>query len=382
MRTRVRSGGAASDTGVRSRPGVLTCRPPLANSSGKRARVCILHVGGTIGMTRTERGLEPVPGVLERYLAQMPELRSADVPLHHVERLDPLLDSADMAPRDWVRIARAIVERDHEFDGFVILHGTDTMVYTASALSFLLAGLRKPVVMTGSQLSLEHVRSDGREHIITSLIIAGTLWIPEVCIYFASRLLRGNRAQKIHNNDFVAFGTGNLEPLATVGVGITVNDHLVRPAGQGLPEKVELVREPKVATLRVFPGISRAVLESLLTPQVEGLVLESYGAGTVPTADTDWLVPLRAATRRTPPTIVVNCSQCHGGIVRQDVYAGGRLLTEAGVISGHEMTPESALTKLYCLLALGLPSEEVARRMGADLAGELDPRAAERMELA
>lgn len=329
-------------------------------------------------MTRTEDGLRPVPGVLERYVAQMPELHSPDVPLHHIERLDPLLDSADMAPSDWVRIAQAIVERDHEFDGFVILHGTDTIVYTASALSFLLTGLRKPVVMTGSQLSLEHVRSDGREHIITSLIIAGTLPIPEVCIYFASRLLRGNRAQKIHNNDFVAFGTGNLEPLANVGVGIYVNEHLVRPPGAGLPDKVELVREPSVATLRVFPGISRAVLESLLGPRVEGLVLESYGAGTVPTGDPDLLEPLQAATHRTPPVIVVNCSQCHGGIVRQDAYAGGRLLTAAGVISGHEMTPESALTKLYCLLAMGLPHEEVRRRMGADLAGELDPRAHER----
>ena len=139
----------------------------------------------------------------------MPELHGADVPLHHLERLDPLLDSADMGPRDWVRIARAILERDRDFDGFVVLHGTDTLVYTASALSFLLTGLRKPIVVTGSQLSLEHVRSDGREHIITSLIIAGTMPIPEVCIYFASKLLRGNRTQKIHNSDFVAFGSGN-----------------------------------------------------------------------------------------------------------------------------------------------------------------------------
>ncbi|MFO0635019.1 MAG: asparaginase domain-containing protein [Nannocystaceae bacterium] len=152
---------------------------------GDRPRVCLLHVGGTIGMTKTPDGLRPVPGVLERFLAGMPELTGPDVPLLHVERLDPLLDSADMGPHDWVRIARAIIERDHEFDGFVVLHGTDTMVYTASALSFLLPGLRKPVVLTGSQLSLEHVRSDGREHIITSLIIAGRLRIPEVCIYFA-----------------------------------------------------------------------------------------------------------------------------------------------------------------------------------------------------
>jgi len=328
-------------------------------------------------MTRTPDGLVPVPGVLERYLATMPELRGADVPLHHVERLDPLLDSADMSPRDWVRIAHAILERDHEFDGFVVLHGTDTMVFTASALSFLLTGLRKPIIVTGSQLSLEHVRSDGREHIITSLIMAGTLPIPEVCIYFASRLFRGNRTQKIHNSDFVAFGSGNLPPLATVGVGITVHEHLVRKPGEGLPKSVELVREPHVATLRVFPGIQSTVFESLLFPPVEGLVLETYGAGTFP-ADTDLLDPIRAATHRDPPAIVVNCSQCHGGIVRQDEYRGGRRLTAAGVTSGHDMTPEAALTKLYCLLAMGMPNAQVRAKMGSDLAGEVDPRAAAR----
>jgi L-asparaginase len=339
--------------------------------------VCILHVGGTIGMTRTPDGLVPVPGVLERYLAAMPELHGADVPLHHIERLDPLLDSADMRPRDWVRIARAILDRDHEFDGFVVLHGTDTMVYTASALSFLLPGLRKPVIVTGSQLSLEHVRSDGREHIITALIMAGTLPIPEVCIYFASRLLRGNRTQKIHNSDFVAFGSGNLPPLATVGVGITVNEHLVRKPGEGLPASVELVREPHVTTLRVFPGIGRAVVESLLHAPVEALVLETYGAGTVP-ADADLIDPICAATSREPPTIVVNCSQCHGGIVRQDEYRGGRRLTSAGVTSGKDMTPEAALTKLYCLLGTGVPNARVRALVGTDIAGELDPRAASR----
>jgi len=344
--------------------------------SAVRKRVCILHVGGTIGMTRTAEGWRPEPGVLERYIASMPELSGPDVPLHHIDRLEPLLDSADMGPADWVRIAQAIVERDHEFDGFVILHGTDTMVYTASALSFLLTGLRKPVVLTGAQLSLEHVRSDGREHIITSLIIAGTLAIPEVCIYFASRLLRGNRTQKIHNSDFVAFGTGNLEPLATVGVGIEVNHHLVRAPGAGLPQRVELVREPQVATLRAFPGIGRAVVEGALGPHVEGLVLESYGAGTFPTRDLGLLEPIAAATKRTPPVIVVNCSQCHGGIVRQDDYAGARRLGQAGVISGRDMTPEAALTKLYCLLGMGMTHAEVARAIAQDLAGELAPHAA------
>lgn len=323
-------------------------------------------------MTRTPRGLQPQPGVLDRYLQSIPELKHPDVPSYQLEVLDPLLDSADMTPKDWYRIAQAIVERDLDFDGFVVLHGTDTMVHTASALSFLLTGLRKPVVITGSQLSLEHVRSDGREHIITALIIAGTLAIPEVCIYFASRLLRGNRAQKIDNAGFAAFDSGNLRPLATVGAQIEVATELVRPPGPGLPERIELVREPEVAALRVFPGISRTILETVLSPGVDGLVLETYGAGTFPTSDPKLLQPIAAATGRKPPAVVVNCSQCHGGRVRQELYRNGQVLTGAGVVSGHDMTPECALTKLYCLLASGLSPEKVRDRMGVDMAGELE----------
>jgi L-asparaginase len=322
-------------------------------------------------MRSTDAGLQPEPGVLTDSLAFMPELRRDDMPLHAIEALEPLLDSADMTPRDWVRIAQAIVERDAEFDGFVVLHGTDTMTHTASALSFLLTGLRKPVVLTGAQLSLLNPRSDGREHIVTSLIIAGTLPIPEVSIYFASRLLRGNRAQKVHSADFVAFDSGNLPPLATVGATIRVAEHLVRPPGEGLPSRVTLVREPNVAALRVFPGITLDVLAAALGPNADGLVLETYGAGTFPSRDPSLLLPIAEATARQPPAIVVNCSQCHGGVVQQDLYRTSRALARAGVISGLDMTPEAALTKLYCLLAQGTPAHDARRTMTTNLAGEL-----------
>ncbi len=324
-------------------------------------------------MAESPDGLVPQRDVLDRYLAAMPELGREDVPRHHVEVLEPLLDSADMAPRDWLRIAKAIVARDAEFDGFVVLHGTDTMTHTASALSFLLQGLRKPVILTGAQLSLEHVRTDGREHIITSIILASHK-IPEVCIYFGSRLLRGNRAQKVHSADFYAFDSGNLPPLATVGARIGVAEHLVRPPGAGLPVSLQFEREPNVVALRVFPGMSRALLESVLEG-ADGVVLETYGAGTFPHREPGLLEAIRSATTAAQPTVVVNVSQCHGGVVNQATYSSSRSLADVGVISGVDMTPEAAMSKLYCLFAAGRSPADVRSLVGQNLAGELDPNA-------
>ncbi len=325
-------------------------------------------------MAASSEGLVPQRDVLDRYLASMPELDRPDVPRHRVELLEPLLDSADMVPADWLRIAKAIVARDAEFDGFVVLHGTDTMTHTASALSFLLEGLRKPVILTGAQLSLEHVRTDGREHIVTSIILAGTTKIPEVCIYFAARLLRGNRAQKVHNVDFVAFDSGNLRPLATVGARINVADDLVRAPGGGLPISLQFQCEPQVVALRVFPGLSRDLLETVLAG-ADGVVLETYGAGTFPHRNSALLEAIRRASSGANPTVVVNVSQCHGGVVDQATYASSRALANAGVVSGVDMTPEAALAKLYCLFAAGRAPHDVRRLMGEDLAGELDPNA-------
>jgi L-asparaginase len=335
-----------------------------------RPRVCVLHVGGTIGMVRTATGFEPQPGFLQRYIAAMPEMDRPELPAHDVVILEPLLDSADMAPEDWLRIAAAIVARYEDYAGFVVVHGTDTMAYTASALSFLLPELRKPVILTGSQLSLENVRSDGREHIITAILLAGTLAVPEVCIYFASRLLRGNRAQKIHNHDFVAFDSGNLPPLATVGVSVDLATHLVRAPGVGTLVAPTLRCAPQVASLRLFPGVAARLLEQVLAAPMQGVVLETYGVGNAPSRDPALLAAISAATER--EVVVVNCSQCHGGSVRQTLYSTGAALARCGVISGRDMTPEAALTKLYCLLAAGLSPAQVRARMQEDLAGELE----------
>ncbi len=322
-------------------------------------------------MVKTAGGYEPQPGFLQQHMAEMPELQRSEMPAYEVVSLEPLLDSADMAPGDWVRIAREIAERHDDYAGFVVVHGTDTMAYTASALSFLLPNLSKPVILTGSQLSLGHVRSDGREHIITAILLAGTLPVPEVCLYFASRLLRGNRAQKIHNHDFIAFDSGNLAPLATVGVSITVNTHLVRPPGSGRLKAAALTCSPEVASLRLFPGLGARMMGHMLAPPMQGVVLETYGVGNAPSRDPALLAAITAATQGPREVVVVNCSQCHGGSVRQTLYSTGAALARCGVIPGFDMTPEAALTKLYCLLAEGREPAEVRARMQQDLAGEL-----------
>lgn len=334
-----------------------------------RARVLVLHVGGTIGMVQGHEGFGPSDGFLEAYLRSMPELGRADMPKYTLAVLAPLLDSADMQPDDWVRIARVIAARYADFDGFVIVHGTDTLAYTASALSFLLPGLGKPVVLTGSQLSLTDPRSDGREHLVTSILLAGTTHIAEVCIYFAQRLLRGNRAQKVHNDRFAAFDSGNFPALAHAGAVIEIREALVRTAGTGPLQRVELPRRPEVASLRIFPGIQARIIEKMVEAPLEGLVLETYGAGNAPARDTTLLEVLERAKQR--GVVVVNCSQCHGGRVRQGLYQTSSALARAGVVSGHDMTPEAALTKLYCLLASGLDAASVRTQMEQDLAGEL-----------
>lgn len=319
-------------------------------------------------MALTERGWVPATGFVERFLSSIDSRPS--LPDWDLHRLEPLLDSANTRPADWVRIASEIEARYDAYDGFVVLHGTDTMAYTASALSYLLSGQTKHVVLTGAQLSLANVRSDGREHLVTAILLA-TLPIPEVTLYFGQRLLRGNRSQKVHNRDFVAFASGNHPPLARVGVGIDVKQSSLREPGRGGLRAADLVREPEVVALRVFPGIQASMLDRMLAPPVEGVILETYGTGTFPSQHQELMDAIQAAIAR--GVVVVNCSQCHSGRVQQGLYGSGRALQDIGVISGHDMTPEAALTKLYCLLAADRSLEVVRRKMEEDLAGEITP---------
>lgn len=339
--------------------------------AARRGKVALVHVGGTIGMALSDEGWVPSDGVLERFLEALPALRHPDVPEFDVHVNHPLVDSSNMGPTDWVAVARLLARLEADYDGFVVLHGTDTMAYTASALSFLLEGLSKPIILTGAQLSLEHVLSDGRDHILAALVLAGALRVPEVCIFFDSKLLRGNRAQKTSNDEFAAFESGNLAPLAQVGARIKTRWHLVRAPKPGPLRVHKLVWAPQVVAVRLFPGMTARTLQRILAAPTDGVVLETYGSGNFPSHDQSLLLCLEEAIER--GVIVVNVSQCHRGRVKQGHYGTSVALDNIGVISGADLTPEAALTKLYVLLARGLDRAQVAELMTEDLAGELSP---------
>jgi L-asparaginase type I len=229
-----------------------------------RKRVYIAYTGGTIGMKRTRAGYVPASGFLQEQLRAMPELKHPSMPRFEVHEYAPLLDSSNMTPREWVAIARDIGDHYDDYDGFVVLHGTDTMAYTTSALPFMLHGLGKPVIVSGSQIPLCEVRNDGRENLITSLLIAANYDIPEVCLYFGGRLLRGCRAVKVSADGFAAFASPNVPPLGTVGIDIEINWDLVRKPRPRQKMRVEELASPVVSALRLFPGISPELVRNVL----------------------------------------------------------------------------------------------------------------------
>lgn len=343
-------------------------------------RVLIIYTGGTIGMKDTPRGYAPAPGFLSELLAAMPPFHDRTMPAHTTPisrygrrvRYDileyaPLLDSSNMGLEDWVKIARDVERHYDAYDAFIVLHGTDTMAYTASALSFMLENLGKTVILTGSQIPLAEARSDAIGNVLGALTIAGHYEIPEVCLYFDNRLMRGNRTQKTDASGLAAFASGNAPPLVEVGIEVKVEwDRILAPPTR--PFRVNPITHQAVAALRLFPGISAEMITNVLRPPTEGLVLESFGAGNAPDHRADFLDALRAGTDR--GVVIVNVTQCQRGAVTTD-YATGAALAEVGVIGGADMTPEAALTKLAWLLSQGLPRAEVARLMQTNLRGEL-----------
>jgi len=328
----------------------------------------LAHTGGTIGMHRGARGFEPRQGYLAELLSRMPELEDPSMPEITLVEWGPLLDSADNRPTDWQRMAHEIAARYGDIDGVVLLHGTDTMAYTSSALSFLLEGLNKPVIVTGSQVPLAEVRSDARENLVASLQLAASPDLHEVCVYFSGNLLRGCRATKVSASGFDAFDSPNEAPLGQVGVDIALRAGGARPAQPG-PLRVPTLTDVTVASLRLFPGIDARFMRHVLQEPLQGLVLETFGTGNAPSRDRDLLAALGEATAR--GVVVVNITQCLRGRVNMGGYATGAALQDAGVVGGADMTPEAALTKLIYLLGSGHGPAAVATLMQQDLRGEL-----------
>lgn len=320
-------------------------------------------------MKRNRSGYGTERGYLARLMAEMPELKHPSIPKYTIGEYDPLLDSSNMTPREWVKIARDLAAHYDQFDGFVVLHGTDTMAYTASALPFMLGGLAKPVIITGSQIPLCEVRNDARENLITSLLLAANYDIPEVCLYFGGKLLRGCRAVKVSADGFAAFDSPNFPPLGTVGIDIDIDWPLVRKPKRAARLSVQEIAAPVVSALRLFPGISPELVRNVLRPPLQGLVLEAYGVGNGPDQDAGFIAALSEAAAR--GVVIVDCTQCLEGTVDLTEYEAGTALARAGVISGFDMTAEAALAKLYSLFSRGYAPERVKREMQRDLRGEM-----------
>lgn len=335
--------------------------------SKQRKSVCILSTGGTISMQKTAQGYAPIPGFLEKAMAKIPELQNPDMPSYHIYEFEKPIDSANMTPADWYKIALFIEKNDDAHDGFVILHGTDTMAYTAAALSFMLENLNKPVILTGSQLPLFETRNDARENLINALLIAGNQQIPEVCIYFHNKLFRGNRTKKIDAASFAAFASPNFPALGKVGTDIRIRRELIR----GFSEKkltIQKINPVMINTLKIFPGISFKVLQYFLETPLQALVLETYGAGTAP-EDKKFIDVIKSLTEKN--ILIVNCSQCAHAKVKMNEYVASHFLQKAGVISGGDMTVEAAIAKLFYLFSQSLSPDEIKSQMMMNLRGEL-----------
>lgn len=337
-----------------------------------KPRVCILYTGGTVGMKKTPDGYAPEPGFLGQQMATLTEFASPVLPDYTIYEFAPLLDSSNMSPDDWLKIANSIAAHYNDYDGFVVIHGTDTMAYTASALAFLLEGLRKPIILTGSQIPLCEVRSDALENLITALLIAGSYPVPEVCLYFGGKLLRGCRSVKVSASGLSAFDSPNYPALGSAGIDLLINWNAVTPPP---PPDTSLVIEnrsqPLVGVLKVFPGIQPWMVHNFLQPPLKAVVLEAYGVGSAPDNNIHLLRAFQEATQN--GIVVVSITQCRQGVVKLDSYATSSNLARAGVIGGADMTTEAALTKLFYLFGQDLPSEKVRQLLPDNLRGELTP---------
>lgn len=338
------------------------------NMCGCKKRICLIYTGGTIGMVPSPNGYTPKAGFFRRMLEEMPEMYDPDMPSWSLLEFDPLLDSSNITVREWNKIGRAIAERYRDFDGFIVLHGTDTMSYSASALSFMLENLSKPVVFTGAQIPLCRLRSDGRDNIINSILIAASDKIHEVCLYFNGKLLRGNRSTKKSSDHLEAFESPNAPHLAEAGISIRYNEAAIRPPCVGELQLQEFFDVP-IGVLKVFPGIQFELFAFIMTDQLKGVVLETFGAGNIPSCQESLLPIIQKAYDN--GAIITVCSQCMQGSVSLGAYATSKSLQNIGAVDGKDMTTEAAVTKLYYLFSHYTDKDAIKEKMTQNLRGEI-----------
>ncbi len=344
----------------------------IASPNPPKANILLIYTGGTFGM---EKGIDGslIPFDFNKVLESIPVIKSFDLHIT-VVAFDKPIDSSDINPEYWSLLVNIIAKEEATHDGFVILHGTDTMSFTASALSYALVGLNKPVIITGAQLPVSVPRTDARENLITSLEIAsaknkqGNPVIPEVCVFFNHHLMRGNRTQKVQSSKFDAFRSENYPLLAEAGIEIKYNYARILPAKHSLPP-ITPRWNTDVAILKIFPGITKSAVEAVLeNKNIKGVVLETFGSGNAMTAT--WFIDsIEKAVQR--EVLIINVSQCLGGEVRQGVYATSKLLQKAGVLSGSDITMEAAITKLMFVLGQQKSFKSTIKQMLSPICGEL-----------
>ena len=339
-----------------------------------KPKILIIYTGGTIGMIENQQTGALEPFDFDHLIDNVPKIKMLDYQIDNVQ-VSPPIDSSDMSPDRWTEIACHIRDNYDSFDGFVVLHGTDTMAYTASALSFMMENMHKPVIITGSQLPIGEVRTDGEENLITALQIAaatrsnGQPVVQEVAILFENYLWRGNRATKMSADNFNAFKSNNYPPLARIGLGINYNHEALMRHYVEAPVNLRVAMDTNVMFIDLYPGMTEAILRHQFnTPGVKGVVLKTFGAGNTPSSKWFVIVISEAVDRG---IVVLNVTQCVNGGVHEKRYVSSDRLAAVGVISGHDITSEAAITKLMFLFGLGLSSDEVKRALLRPIAGEM-----------